>query len=101
MVKHIIIWTLKDELSPEEKAKVKKDAKCALEALNGSIEGLIDLKLICYGLLPSSNGEMMLDSTLESAEALEGYQKHPLHVAAANAFVRPFTKTGLCIDYET
>ena len=43
----------------------------------------------------------MLDSTLESAEALEGYQKHPLHVAAANAFVRPFTKTGLCIDYET
>ncbi|MBR6676653.1 MAG: Dabb family protein [Clostridia bacterium] len=101
MIKHIIIWTLRDELSPEEKAKVKAEAKCALEALCGNIEGLIDLTLICDGLLPSSNGDMMLDSTLESAEALARYHKHPLHVAAADTFVRPFTKTRLCIDYET
>ncbi len=101
MVKHIIIWTLKDELSPEEKTKVKAEAKCALEALVGNVEGLVDLKLICDGLLSSSNGDMMLDSTLESADALAGYQKHPLHVAAADTFVRPYTKTRLCIDYET
>lgn len=101
MIKHVIIWTLRDELSPEEKAKVKTEAKCALEALVGNVEGLLDLKLICDGLLPSSNGDMMLDSTLESAEALAHYQKHPLHVAAADTFVRPYTKTRLCIDYET
>ena len=100
MVKHIIIWTLKDELSESEKEIVKKNAKEALEALAGNIEGLIDIKLVC-DLLPSSNGEMMLDSTLESVEALGHYQKHPLHVAAADNFVRPYTKTRLCIDYET
>ncbi len=100
MVKHIIIWTLKDELSESEKEIVKRNAKEALEALAGNIEGLIDIKLIC-DLLPSSNGEMMLDSTLESAEALAFYQKHPLHVAAADNFVRPYTKTRLCTDYET
>lgn len=100
MVKHIIIWTLKDELSAEEKEVVKKNAKEALEALAGNIEGLIDIKLVC-DLLPSSNGEMMLDSTLESVEALAAYQKHPLHVAAADNFIRPFTKMKLCTDYET
>ncbi|MBQ2729756.1 MAG: Dabb family protein [Clostridia bacterium] len=100
MVKHVIIWTLKDELSPEEKTEVKKDAKIALEALAGNIDGLVDIKLVT-DYLPSSNGEMMLDSTFESPAALESYQKHPLHVTAANTFVRPFTKSKLCIDYET
>lgn len=99
MVKHIIIWTLKEELTNEEKTKIKAEAKCALEALSGNIEGLIDIKLIT-DLLPSSNGEMMLDSTFESTEALAHYQKHPLHVAAADTFVRPFTAQRLCIDHE-
>ena len=99
MVKHIIIWTLKDTLSESEKETVKKEAKCALEALAGNIDGLIDIKLN-IDMLPSSNGEMMLDSTLESVEALAVYQKHPLHVAAADTFVRPFTATRLCCDFE-
>jgi len=100
MVKHIILWTLKDSLSEDEKAKVKAEAKCALEALAGNIDGLIDIKLVT-DLLPSSNGEMMLDSSFESAEALARYQKHPLHVAAADTFVRPYTASRLCTDYET
>ena len=45
MIKHVIIWTLKDTLSESEKETVKKEAKCALEALNGNIDGLIDIKL--------------------------------------------------------
>lgn len=100
MVKHIIIWTLKDELSPEEKAKVKADAKIALEALLGNIEGLTEIRLIT-DYLPSSNGDMMLDSSFESNDALLSYQKHPLHMTAADTFVRPFAKSRLCIDYET
>ena len=100
MVKHIIIWTFKDEFSTEEKEKIKAEAKEALEALSGNIDGLLDITLVTE-LLPSSNGEMMLDSTFESAEALAYYQKHTLHLAAADTFVRPFTASKLCIDYET
>lgn len=100
MVKHIIIWTLKNTLSEEEKSKIKAEAKCALEALSGNIDGLLDITLITE-MLPSSNGDMMLDSTFESADALSHYQKHPLHMAAADTFVRPFTATRLCMDYET
>jgi hypothetical protein len=99
MIKHIIIWTLKDTLSPEEKRAVKLNAKQNLEALVGKIDGLIDLK-VEIDFLPTSNGEMMLDSTLESFEALKAYAIHPAHQAAANEFVRPYTASRSCVDFE-
>ena len=64
MVKHIIIWKLDESLSAEEKQKVKKEAKAALEALCGTVPGLVSLTLHTE-ILPSSTGDMMLDSTLE------------------------------------
>lgn len=99
MVKHIILWTIKDEYTAEKKCEIKKNAKRELEALVGKVPGLIELELHTEGL-PSSNADMMLDSTLESVEALKGYQTNPDHVAAANSFVRPYTDTRLCLDFE-
>lgn len=99
MVKHIILWTLKDEYSAEQKAEIKKGIKVNLEALKGKVPGLTEIKVITEGL-PSSNAEVMLDSTFESAEALKGYSVHPDHVAAANGFVRPYTATRACMDFE-
>ena len=99
MVKHIILWQLKDELSAQEKQSVAKAAKTALEDLKGKIDGLIDIKLIIEKL-DTSNVDMMLDSSFISNEAFKGYLAHPLHVKAADEYVRPFTKTRSCIDYE-
>lgn len=97
MVRHIILWKLKAGISDVE--KVKSEAKENLEALVGKIDGLVSLELHTSPL-PSSNCDMMLESTLESAEALALYQSHPSHVAAANTYVRPFTETRLCLDFE-
>ncbi|MBQ8474854.1 MAG: Dabb family protein [Clostridia bacterium] len=99
MVKHIILWRLKESLTSEEKAEAKKNAKENLEALYGKIDGLLGITVNINGL-ESSNCDMMLDSSFESAEALAAYQKHPAHVAAANCFVRPFAEVRLCLDYE-
>ena len=99
MVKHVILWNLKESLSDAEEEEVKKGAKEGLENLIGKIPGLIDIKVNTVGL-PSSNADMMLDSTFESAEALKGYSKHPEHVAVADSKVRPFTASRVCMDYE-
>lgn len=99
MVKHVILWQLKDEFSKEEKEKIKIDAKGSLEGLMGKIEGLLEIKLNIVGL-ESSNADMMLDSSFESEAALKGYAVHPEHVKAADTFVRPFTKSRLCLDFE-
>ena len=99
MVKHVILWTLKEEFSAEEKEKIKAEMKESLEGLCGKVPGLLSLTVNIHPL-PSSNAEVMLDSTLDSEEALKGYAVHPAHVAVANEKVRPFTEVRLCMDYE-
>lgn len=99
MVKHVILWQLKDELSAEEKQAIKHDMKKHLESLVGVVPGLKELTIQIEGL-ESSNAEVMLDSLLDSEESLKGYAVHPAHVEVANTYVRPYTKTRLCLDYE-
>ena len=98
MVKHVILWVLKDELSESEKAEVKKGIKEGLEGLKDVIPGLIDIKVNTDGL-SSSNADLMLDSTFEDEEALKAYSVNPAHVAVADGKVRPFTKSRTCLDY--
>ena len=99
MVKHVILWTLKDELSDEEKISVKKGIKEGLEGLKDKVPGIVDIKVNINGL-DSSNADLMLDSTFESEDALKGYAVHPEHVAVADSKVRPYTKIRSCLDYE-
>ena len=98
MVKHVILWTLKDELSVEEKAQVKQEIKEGLEGLKGVVPGIVDISVIINGL-ESSNADLMLDSTFEDEEALKGYAVHPAHVAVADGKVRPFTRLRSCLDF--
>lgn len=100
MVKHIILWTLKSELSESEKEIVKRGIKEGLESLAGKVPGLLDIKVHIDGRLASSNADVMLDSTLESEEALKAYAVHPAHVEVANTKVRPYTAVRSCLDFE-
>ena len=100
MVKHIILWTLNPELSEDEKQQVKQGIKQGLEGLIGKVPGLLDVKVNINGRLASSNADVMLDSTLESEEALKGYAQHPDHVEVANTKVRPYTVQRSCLDFE-
>ena len=99
MIKHVILWQLKDELQGEEKLAVKKGIKEGLEGLMGEIPGLMEIKVYTEGLA-SSNADVMLDSSFESEEALKAYAVHPNHVKVADEKVRPFTKTRSCLDFE-
>lgn len=99
MVKHVILWQLKDELSESEKATVKAGIKEGLEGLQGKIPGLVEIHVQNNGLA-SSNADVMLDSTFVDEAALKGYAVHPEHVAVADGKVRPYTKSRTCLDYE-
>lgn len=99
MVKHVILWQLKDELSSEEKAVIKAQIKEGLEGLAGKIPGLVEIKVQIESL-ESSNADLMLDSTFEDEASLKGYAIHPEHVAVADGTVRPNTKMRVCLDYE-
>ena len=99
MVKHIILWQLREELSAEEKANIKREIKSGLETLVGKIPGLLAVNVQIEGLA-SSNADLMLDSSFEDEAALKLYATHPEHVAVADGKVRPYTKTRVCLDFE-
>lgn len=96
MVKHIIIWNFKEELSADERAEYSAKIKAGLEGLKGVINGLTDIKVYTEPLA-SSNGDLMLDSTFVSKEALAGYQTNPDHLKVAEV-VRSVTAHRSCFD---
>ena len=100
MIKHIILWKLRSEMSASEKQEAAQAIKEGLESLQGQVPGLVDIHVQIDGRLESSNADIMLDSTLVSEEALKGYAVHPAHVAVANGIVRPNTELRTCLDYE-
>ncbi len=99
MVRHVILWNLKDSYSDSEKNKIKSEIKASIEGLAGKIPGLLNIKVYTEGL-KTSNADLMLDSSFESEEALAFYANHPLHVEVANTKVRPYTAQRSCLDFE-
>jgi len=99
MVKHVILWKLKDEYSGEQIKEIKADIKAGLEGLKGVVPGIVEIK-VNIDPLESSNCDLMLDSMFTDVDALKGYAVHPAHVDVANNKVRPFTASRVCMDYE-
>lgn len=99
MIKHVILWKIKDDISGEEKEKIKEGVKNGLESLKDKVSGIDEIKVITNGL-SSSNADVMLDSTFESEDALKGYATHPEHVKVADNNVRPYMEIRMCMDYE-
>ena len=96
MVKHIILWKLKEEYNYDE---IKRGIKEGLEGLLGVVPGLVEIKVQTQPL-SSSNVDVMLYSVFESEQALKGYAVHPEHVKVADTKVRPFTETRSCIYFS-
>lgn len=99
MVRHVILWKLKEEYTGEAGIEVKKGIKSGLEGLMGQIPGLLGIT-VNTSPLPSSNCDVMLDSCFTDEDALKGYAAHPAHVEVADTKVRPFTASRNCMDYE-
>lgn len=97
MVKHVITWKLKETVTNKEETMQK--IKNALEVLVGKIDGL-EKMLILIDKLPSSSGDLMMDSLFIDNDALKNYQNHPLHLEVANGLVRPNVDIRLSFDFE-
>ena len=99
MVKHIVLWRLKDSAGGRGRAENAALVKQKLEALLGVVPGLTALEVgIDFG-----RGEQSFDVALyaefESRAALAGYQEHPAHRAAVS-FIREVREDRVVVDYE-
>lgn len=98
MVKHIVLWNFKEELSASERSAAAKRIKEELEAIKPLMEGIDELQVICNEM-DSSNRDIALISTFSSKDALAQYQIHPAHVQAGS-FIKSVTENRTCMDYE-
>jgi len=98
MVRHIVTWSFKDELSEQERKENAQKIKADLEVLPQYIDGIIEIK-VYTDLLPASNRSLVLNSLFESEQALNNYQSHPEH-KKVSAFVGTVVKDRVCVDYE-
>lgn len=98
MVHHIVLWNFNERLDEKERREAGQKIKELLESLKDVVQGVIDLKVV-INEFGSSNRDIALISSFESAEALKGYQVHPGHVEAGK-FVRSVTCDRACMDYE-
>lgn len=92
MVKHIVVYKLKEEVNKDEAVKI---IASVLEPLVGQIPGLMHMEIRgCF------NGcDYALYSEFESREALEAYAVHPLHLEAKTHF-HHFIAVRTAADYE-
>ena len=97
MVKHIVLWNFNDGMTPEEKREAGEKMKSLLEPIKEKVPGAVDIQVVTQKL-DSSNRDIALISTFETAEALQAYQTHPDHVAAGG-YVRSVTCNRSCMDY--
>lgn len=99
MIKHIVMWRLKDHAEGADKATNAAKAIALLEALNGRIDGLRHLEVGRNFAQSDFAADLVLYSELDSREALAHYQQHPEHKAAA-AFVGAIVEERRVVDYE-
>ncbi|QHI70062.1 Dabb family protein [Tichowtungia aerotolerans] len=90
MIKHIVIWTMKEEATLEQKTEMKN----RLEALDGKVS---ELRKIEVGI-DDDSGTISLTSEFDSIDDLNAYQEHPDHQAVVG-LVRTLVCSRIACDY--
>ncbi len=98
MVKHIVLFKLKETLPQEEKLKVMNDFKAAIEALPAKI-GFIRHIFVGLNANSAEKWDICLDSEFDTLADVNAYAVHPDHVAAAG-LLKEVKADRACVDYE-
>jgi len=99
LIKHIVMWRLKESAHGNDKATNARLIKEKLEALNGKIPGLLTLEVGIDFVGSDDSADIVLYSEFESREALDNYQAHPEHKAVV-PFVGEARSERRVVDYE-
>ena len=99
MIKHIVMWRLKDHAEGNDKATNAQLMKSKLEALRGQIEGVLAIEVGIDFSATEASADVVLYSEFTDRTALAAYQAHPAHQAVV-AFIKEVVNTRHLVDYE-
>lgn len=99
MIKHIVMWKLKELAEGKNKLENANIIKSQLESLQGKIE---QIKFIEVGINLEASPQAYdigLVSEFQNMEDLNTYQNHPEHLKAAE-FIGKVRAERVFVDYE-
>ena len=99
MIKHIVVWRLKDAANGNDKHTNARLIKEKLESLNGKIPGMLKIEVGINLDDSDYSSDVVLYSEFESRQALEEYQNHPEH-QAMKPFIFESRSERREVDYE-
>lgn len=97
MIKHIVMWKLKETPHSETKENNLREIKQKLESLPHQIHEIITFEVDINMISSPAHFDISLISTFESIEALNTYIAHPAHVEVANR-IKQLIETRTVID---
>jgi hypothetical protein len=100
MLKHIVMWQLKDFAEGADKATNARKMKDLLDSCANLVPGI--LKFECALATPGleCTYDVVLYAEFASRAALDAYQEHPEH-KAMKPFIGAVRQARQCMDYET
>lgn len=99
MIKHIVMWKLKDHAAGAARHENAVKAKEMLEALTSKISAIDSLEAGINANESDASYDLALYSSFSSWEALDDYQKHPEHLKVAD-FISEIRAERVVADYE-
>lgn len=99
MIKHVVLFKLKQFDSVEELNSKCAEIKNQLEDLMGKVPTLksINVSINCN---PNEQFHICLESTHDDMEGLQAYATHPLHVNISKELIRPILEARSCVDFK-
>ena len=98
MVKHIVLFKLKDEAPEAQKLEAMNRFKAAIEALPARIPVTRTIE-VGLNINPGETWSIGLYSEFDSLEDVKSYAVHPDHVAAGKLLAE-VKESRACVDYE-
>ncbi|SFM27607.1 Dabb family protein [Rugamonas rubra] len=99
MIKHIVLWKLKEHAEGADRASNAAKMKTMLDACADLVPGILKLEAVVAQPGLEATYDVVLYSEFADKAALDAYQNHPSHLAL-KPFFGAVREARQCMDYE-
>lgn len=100
MIKHIVMWKLKDFAENASRRENAEKMKLLLDACAHIVTGIVKFEITVAQPKFDATYDVVLYSEFVSKAALDAYNQHPQH-QALKPFIAAIREARQSIDYET
>jgi quinol monooxygenase YgiN len=99
MIKHIVMWKLKEEAEGADRATTAREMKRRLDECAAIVPGIITFEVTLAQADLEATYDIVLYSEFADRAALAAYVAHPVHQAVV-PFIGAIREGRQCMDYE-